>query len=356
MKTTLKILFTSLVFLLSFNCIGQNQNEIAVSKAKEAIELMDQGKIEESRKLLQEAKEIDPNRFDYQYEYAYTYYLEKNYQEVINILEKLTNHNQVAKELFQLLGNSYDIIGNPKKAIEIYTEGLSKFPNAGSLYLEIGNVISDRKSEDEAIQFYEKGIEVDPNFPSNYYRAALYYFNSTEEVWGMMYGELFINLERNSKRTEEISKLLFDTYKSEIKFISDTELTVSFCQNMTMNINNTNKLPFCLVYEPILLMSIIDVKKIDLNTLNSIRTNFVSNFFHDEKINTNSNVLFDYQKKILDSGNLEAYNNWLLLAGEPESFKLWKEKNSDKWQNFVNWFKSNRIAITNSNKFCKNTY
>ena len=53
-----------------------------------------------------------------------------------------------------------------------------------------------------ALNYYEKGIEIDPKFPSNYYRAALLYDYSDHEIWGLIYGELFMDLEPNTKRTE----------------------------------------------------------------------------------------------------------------------------------------------------------
>lgn len=52
---------------------------------------------------------------------------------------------------------------------------------------------------------YEKGIEVDPGFDSNYHQEARIYLNSTEEVWRMIYGELFMYIDRNTARTAEIS-------------------------------------------------------------------------------------------------------------------------------------------------------
>jgi len=212
------------------------------------------------------------------------------------------------------------------------------------------------------LSFYEKGIEVDPKFSSNYYRAALIYCSSTEEVWGMIYGEIFMNLERNSKRTIEISKLLFDVYKSEIKFISDSSFSVSFSKNATINITNLNnpdklKLPFGVgVYEPTLMMSIVGEIKIDINSLDIIRKNFVLNYFKNENNKNYPNVLFDYQNKILNAGHLEAYNHWILMKGDEDNFGKWYNDNKDKWEAFVKWFTDNGLEIDNSNKFYRGQY
>ena len=95
----------------------------------------------------------------------------------------------------------------------------------------------------------------------NYYRAARIYCVTNEELWGMLYGEIFMNLERGSNRTAEISKLLYDTYKREIKFTSDTSYSVSFASSIIVEINDkaSLSLPYgAMVYEPTLLFSIIE--------------------------------------------------------------------------------------------------
>ncbi len=341
---------------------GQSDKDKAFEKGRAAIELMDNGKIDESIKLLEEAQNLDPERFDYPYELAYAYYLKEDYKGAIKILEKNIGHKDVNERLYQLLGNSYDMIGKTEKAFEAYDKGLEKFPNSGMIYLEKGNVYWGKKEYGKALPFYEKGIEVDPKFPSNYYRATLIYCGSTEEVWGMIYGEIFMNLERNSKRTVEISKLLFDTYKSQIKFTSDTSFSVSFSKNASINITDLQdpskmKLPFGIgVYEPTLMMSMINEKSIDLNSLDRIRTNFVETYFKNGNDKKYPNILFDYQDKVLKAGHLEAYNHWILMKGDEDAFGKWHSSNTEKWDNFVKWFTDNGLVLDDVNKFYSGQY
>ena len=354
--------FGLLLFIITGQIVyGQTNKEKALSKGQEAIKLMDNGKLDESIKLLEEAQKLDPDRFDYTYELAYAHYSKEDYKGAIKILEKNTEHKDVTERLFQLLGNSYDVLGKSDKAFEAYDAGLKKFPNSGIIYLEKGNVHWNKKEYGKALPFYEKGIEVDPKFPSNYYRATRIYCGSTEEVWGLIYGEIFMNLERNSKRTSEISKLLFDTYKSEIKFTSDTSMTVSFCQQMTMNVNAISnpksiKLPFCMIYEPTLLMSIAFEKNTDINTLDKIRKGFVENYFKMGHNKTHPNMLFDYQDKVLKAGHLESYNHWILMKGDEDGFVKWQSVNKDKWVAFINWFSDNGLKVDNTNKFFSGQY
>lgn len=339
----------------------QSNKEKALSIAQEAIQLMDNGKIAESIELLEEAQKLDPNKFDYPYELAYAHYLKEDFKGAIKILESIKKHKDVSERLFQLLGNSYDIIKKTDKAFDTYDEGLKTFPNSGMIYLEKGNVYWSKKEYGKALPFYEKGIELDPKFPSNYYRATLIYCSSTEEIWGMIYGEIFMNLERNSKRTAEISKLLYDTYKSEIKFKTDTSMTVSFCQQMNIDVNSISdpkniKLPFCMIYEPTLLMSIVFENSVDINSLDKIRSTFIDNYFNNKRDKTHPNILFSYQKKVKDAGHIEAYNHWILMKGDEEGFNKLKYENKVKWDSFVNWFRENGLKVDSYNKFYSGQY
>lgn len=340
---------------------GQNNKEKAFAKAQEAVQLMDKGKVDESITLLEEAQKLDPERYIYPYELAYAYYLKQDYKKAVKILEKNKGHKNVEALLFQLLGNSYDMLGKPEKAVETYDAGLQKFPNTGILYLEKGNLFWAKKEYAEALSFYEKGIEVEPAFASNYYRAARIYCNSSEEVWGMIYGEIFLNLERNTPRTAEISELLFETYKSEIKFVNDTTSSVSFCQQMTMNISSLGsgkqfQLPFGMVYESALMFTVINEKGININSLNRIRTRFLETYFKNGSNATHPNLLFDYQEKVRQAGHLEAYNYWVLMKGDLEGFQIWQEANSEKWNSFVKWFNENVMLVDNEHKFHSQQY
>lgn len=357
-KTFVLFLFIAAAEIAS----GQTDKEKALSKAQEAVKLMDNGKIEESIKLLKESQKLDPDRFDYIYEMAYAYHLKDDNKEVVKILEKTRNHKDLTERYFQLLGNTYDVLDKSDKAFEIYDLGLQKFPNSGMINLEKGNVHWNKEEYSKALPYYEKGIEVAPKFPSNYYRAARIYCSSTEEVWGMIYGEIFMNLERNSERTSEISKLLYDTYKSQIVFTSDTSFSVSFSKNATISIEDLNtpgkfKLPFGVgAYEQTLMFSMVSAKNIDINSLDNIRSNFIDNYFKEEHNKTYPNVLFAYQKQVKDAGHIEAYNHWILMKGDEDGFEKWQTVNTAKWDNFIKWFGDNGLKINNKNKFYSGQY
>jgi tetratricopeptide (TPR) repeat protein len=362
MKKIFKKLILILFIVQTQLSLAQSNVEKAYEKGMEAIKLMDNGDVDKSIVLLEEAKLLDPKNMNYPYEIAYANYLIKEYKSSIKILETLTKHSDVNDRVYQLLGNSYSLEGQREKAIATYEKGLEKFPNSGALYLERGNMEMFVKEYNKALDYYEKGIFVEPKFPSNYYWATKIYCSSTEEVWGMIYGEIFMNLERNSNRTSEISKLLFDTYKSEIVLKNENSLSVSFSQNATINasdLKNKNKieLPFGVgIYEPTLILSMIFVKSIDLQSLNSIRSSFVDNYFNNGHHKNYPNALFSYQKTVKDAGHMDAYNYWILMKGDTDEFVKWKNENKEKWDSFITWFTNNPLKINDINKFHSSQY
>ncbi|MEO8769632.1 MAG: tetratricopeptide repeat protein [Ferruginibacter sp.] len=342
---------------------GQANIEEALFKAKAAVKLEDeQGKYDEAIKLFEEAQKLDPDNINYPYEIAYAYTSKKEPKKASDVLEKLLNHKDVSGRIYQALGNAYDEQGNPSKAIETYEAGLKKFPNSGELYLEMGNMKVAAKDYDKALGFFEKGIEMDPAFPSNYYWASKIFCSTDEELWGMIYGEIFLNLERNSKRTAEISKMLFNVYKSEIKFISDTSFSVSFSKEANINVNDLKdmknaKLPYGMgVYEPNLMMAVLSEKSIDINSLDRIRTRFLESYFKGDNAKKYPNALFDYQQKVKEAGQLESYNHWILMKGDEDGFDKWKANNKIKWEDFLKWFGKNQMIVYKEHRFYRAQY
>jgi len=327
---------------------GQTNKEKALEIGNQAVKLEDDGEYEKAIKLFETAQRIDPDKVDYPYEIAYSYFQLKEYEKVISILENLTDHKDVEDVVYELLGNAYDNLGKADKAIEIYESGLKRYPKSGRLYLEMGIMQMGKKNYNKELAYYEKGIEVAPKFPSNYYRAAKIFCSSTEEVWGMIYGE--------------ISKLLFDTYKSEIKFTGENTVSVSFSKISILSANDLKepgkiKLPFGVgIYEPTILISMLSEKSININSLDTIRSNFVNNYFMKGYNKTYPNILFAYQKQVKDAGHFEAYNHWILMKGDEDGFDKWLSTNKDKWDNFTKWFRENGLKINDNNKFYRAQY
>jgi len=93
---------------------------------------------------------------------------------------------------------------------------------------------------------------------------------------------------------------------------------------------------------------------VDLNSISSIRKKFIKNFFVAD-FEENPNVLFEYQKELLDKNLLDAYNHFLFHAGAKDEFIKWLETHKKEYDEFVEWYIKNEniIDININNKFIR---
>ena len=349
-----------LLLLLTTGQFAFAQADTAKEKAQmmatQAILFEGQGKIAEAIPLLEGAKKLDSGNINYPYELAVIYYTRKDYAKAQQILEPLLNHKDVSGMIYQVLGNVYDDLGKTDLAVSTYEKGLKLFPKTAELYLEMGIIQLKKKEYNMALQYFEKGIVANPIYASNYYRATKLFCNSSEPVWGVIYGEIFMNLERNSDRTAEISKLLVDTYKNHIRFPRDSSFSVSFSTTVSIFADKNVK-PFAKAcYEPTVMMSMLSEKKVDVNALCRMRKKFIESYIRSGNYQQYPNALFSYQYKVLKAGHMDAYNHWILQEGDKAVYNSWLDNNKDAWDKFLKWYKKNPLLLDDNFKFYRAQY
>jgi tetratricopeptide (TPR) repeat protein len=341
------------LFILSLN-LSFAFSQQADSVLNKAVMLIDKGELVEAEKEIKKSIAEGIDTLPLHYELAWIYYITKDYDNAIKTLEPLCQRSDVTPDVYQLIGNAYDEKGQFNSAVTQYNKGLEKFPNAGCLYLEKGNIAYKSNRYEDAFFYYEKGIELDPEYPSNYYRASLLFFASTEMVWGAMYGEIFMNLEQHSEaRCKEMSQTLYNCYFDQIKFNSRTP-EVDF-NNPVIVYSNSEERPnlFPESFRSAMTKACKGYRFLDLNTLVQIRRKFITEFYatHSDF----ANVLFDYHKKLISEGHFEAYNYWLFAYGNNEQANRWVKQNQTKWNAFLQWKKENPLTITQDNVFSRYT-
>lgn len=276
--------------------------------------------------VLNGALKKDPNNLELQKDLAFDYYLQQDYAKGLNIARTLTERTDADVQCYQLAGLFYKAIDQGKDCEKLYKAGIKRFPQSGVLYNEYGEILYARQ-DNAAIKEWEKGIEIDPGYSSNYYNASKFYFLTTDKVWSLIYGEIFLNLESYSKRTAEIKGLLLKGYK---KMFSEPDL---------LKFQNT-KAPFVSAYLGTTQKVTGAVAQgITAETLTLLRTKFILSWYE----NYSSNFpfrLFDYQRQLLKDGLFDAYNQWIFGAAESlTGFQTWTNTHADEYTRFTNFQK-----------------
>lgn len=342
-----------MLFLIPQSGFSQTDAEKKEARqlAIKAIEVMDNGQIDQAIEMLNQCMRLDPQSISYPYEIGYAYYMKEDYVKAIEIFESLTDRKEFDAQCFQMLGNAYDLNNQREKAIKTYQKGLDRFPKSGRLYLELGNIERSKNNMSDAIKWYEDGIAADPAFPSNYYWASRIFCNSEEVIWGVLYGEIFMNLERGSDRTAEISELLYDTYAEHIRFQSDTTV-VQFSSNIVIT-GKSDKIPFPINFELTMLYATGSEDTLDLGSLSRIRARFIEFFYEKGFSEKYDNVLFSWHRDLMQKNQFECYNYWLFMQGSYHEFAEWVQNNKTLYDNFLNWFSKNPMTVNEKKPFLR---
>lgn len=346
MKRTLFIVALTLVQILN-----AQKKTFKCEKVHDAVKLIDSSRFDEAIAILQDCEKLDPSDYTYPYEIAYALIGKKEFKNAISTLEKIKQNPSIKADYYQLLGNAYDYNGQPEKAVDIYEVGLKKFPNSGRLYLERGVMYEFDKDYPAAILTYKKGIKAEPSYPSNYYRIANLFLASENKLQGLLYGEIFLNLERTTKRTQEMSEKLYNTYKESITIKDDQSLSISVCKSITIDPAKIEKLkiPFCTLFEANLALASVGKKELNLNSLSEIRNKFLPLYIKSIKKDY-PNLLFDYFKRMEDHKVFDAYNHYIFQIGDETAFADWQDHHQEEYDRFVDWYTRPENLIDVSSK------
>ena len=262
---TFKIFLFSICFAFSATCATAQD---AAQLHETARAFMRQGDYANAVLVLNRAILLDPKNVEIAKDLGLNYYFSKDYAKALEICKPLLDRDDADDQLFQIVGDIYLATDQLKECEKIYKKGLKKFPTSGPLYNELGELMWSQKDYG-AIKQWEKGIEMDPSFSKNYFNASRYYYFTTDKVWSILYGEIFLNMEPMSPSASETKNILLESYK---KLFRDADLEKS----------NPDKNPFVAAYlHAMNKQSTVASVGLDAESLTMIRTRFILDWYRE---------------------------------------------------------------------------
>ena len=288
--------------------------------------------------VLNRAISQDGNNFELKKDLAYAYFLQRDYVKALEVAKPFADNPEADVQAFQILGMVYNAVEETKDAEKMYRAAIKKYPSSGVLYNNYGELLWKKRNFAEAAKQWEKGIEVDPNYSGNYYNAAKYHYFTADKVWGLIYGEMFVNLESYSTRTPEIKTLLLDGYK---KLFQDADLAKN--QNL--------KNGFVKAYLDNMKNQAATVSGgVTPESLSAVRTRFILDWFQKDAPRLPLR-LFEYQQQLLKEGMFEAYNQWIFGAAKDlTAYQNWTTTHAEEYNKFDK-FQKNRVFKVPANQY-----
>ena len=213
-----KRIIAAAFFAVSFLMVGAQDVRQLHETARQ---FMLQGDYNNAILVLNRAIKLDSKSLDIAKDLGLNYYFARDYNKALEIYKPLIEREDADDQCFQVAGDIYLALENPKECEKVYKKGLKKISNSGPLYNAYGELLWAQQDY-SAIKQWEKGIETDPSFSRNYYNACKYYYFTTDKVWSIIYGEIFLNIEPSGMASPEIKNILFEGYK---KLFADADLT-----------------------------------------------------------------------------------------------------------------------------------
>lgn len=346
-----------LLLLLCIFSVGMQAQKTIVKvnqllqKAKDSIAV---GNTDAGMKFLEQAEKLAPDNSAIQFEKAYVMYVAEAYKQSITLLQKLLETSEVKEDYYLLLGTNYDMMHQPDSAIIAYKKGLDAFPESGRLYYESGIVEFQQQQYHKAISFWETGVKTEPTYAGNYYMLTKLFNLTSEKIWVLCYGEIFMNLEPDTERTAEVSQLLFHVYSDSYHrqqtgnkrfFISQISNKESFEQAYTFVLN--------LAAQEVNASMPLTIKDIQ-----AIRKQFLLQWYSEHKlyVDTYPNALIAYQKELIAKGCFESYTYWVFSEGNYQEFEIWLQQHQNKYDQLTEFVKTKSFTIAKTKLYARPDY
>ena len=324
-----KYLVLFFLVLGSFSVMAQEPD--AAQLHETARQFMRTGDWNNALLLLNKALAKEPGNLLIQKDLAMTYYYQRDFAKAKETVKTLVEREDADVQVYQIAGNIYKALEEVKECDKMYRKALKKYPNSGPLYAEFGELLWMQK-DNACIQQWEQGIQQDPNYAGNYYYAARFHYFTGDKVWPLLYGEMFVNMERYTNRTAEMKTLLLEGYKKlftsdpRIKPVKHTPFAEAVHQTWNQHQSVTGS-------------------GITTETLIMLRTRFLLDWYKENGARFPFR-LFEHHRQLLQEGMFEAYNQWIFeAAGNLAGYENWTKVNTAQYNDFTRFQKSKIFKV-----------
>lgn len=325
MKSIKTIFFLAICFLSVQSGFAQTATELHAT----ARSFMQQGDYANAILVLNRATQMEPKNIEITKDLAMGYYMQKDNNKALEVIKPVLDREDADDQCYQIAGYIYKQLELAKDCEKLFRKGIKRFPESGPLYNELGELLW-AQHDYSAIKQWEKGIEIDPNYSKNYYNACKYYYFTKDKIWGILYGEIFVNMEPLSARAPEIKTILLESYK---KLFTDIDIT--------KEIKDKNKFTTAFI-ETMNKQSSVAAAGINPESITMIRTRFILDWFQNYAAKFPFR-LFDLQKQLLQEGMFDAYNQWIFGSAQNlAAYQNWTIAHSTDYNEFSH-FQKGRI-------------
>jgi tetratricopeptide (TPR) repeat protein len=335
----MKRIFLPLIALFgTLCCVAQGPDPMI----QRGVKLHDEGKFEEAIATYDSAIASDANNYLAYYEKSLSLMKWGKFRESIDLSEwalKKFPDGEENSSFYINSGTCWDLLKNPQKALDVYEEGIKKYPEAALLYFNKAITLYNTGKIRETETALEKSIRYNPYHASSHQVMAVLKSQSNRS-YSLLAGLFFMVIEPTGQRAEGRLQLIEAAIGANVEKKDDKSITV----NVSLP-DEKNKQPN------------------DFSTMEMIMSMSVA-LDHDEKnknetrpermqriLETAFGVLSEQEKgggfgwefyvpffkDLKKQGYLETYCHVLYASADDEVNDKWLKDNSGKVEDYLEW-------------------
>jgi tetratricopeptide (TPR) repeat protein len=195
---------TLLLFALLFTLPMFAADTDVPSLIAEGVNLYDAAKFDQAVEKFKAALAAEPANDIAAYELGLTYEAKHDMPACIALLEpRVEKEGPYQSQMMSILGDCYDISGDPKKAIRTYRRGLKIDADSDQLLYNLAVTLIAQNQLDEARGLLEKELVIRPDHPSGRYALARTFAAQNFRAPAVIEYLRFLAIEPSSTRAKE---------------------------------------------------------------------------------------------------------------------------------------------------------
>ena len=222
--------YNLLAFLFLISIFTYAQSDLEEKLVGEGISLHDKGEFKAAIAKYDKALSENPESILALGEKAYSLMMLNKYEEVIKTCKKcfkIAPNSDELKTIYTTYANSYDMMGQPGKALKAYDEGLEVFPDYYHLYFNKGITLTQMEKYDKAITNFEKAVKLNPKHPGSLNALARVLYVKGMKIPALMVFSRFYIIEPEGKRAQLNMPYIEDITKGNAQKTGRNSVTIN---------------------------------------------------------------------------------------------------------------------------------
>lgn len=184
---------------------------------REGIALHDKGDYDGAISRYQAVLRESPDNVQALYEMSFSYFVKKDFQKSIEAGYKAAEYkSDLLGTIYTQLGSSFDELGEPKKAVEIYKAGIKLEPTNFLLHYNLAITYRGTGQLDDARAAVKKAAILNPAHPSSQLLLSGLFENGGYKTPALLAACRFLILEPRSTRSDSALRLVRTTMQAGV--------------------------------------------------------------------------------------------------------------------------------------------